>query len=224
MDQCRILWLVIAIFLFILFFWWVFQINNDDSYDQCGCLKTTSGDVTMTILPNGGSGVFNNNNNECLIRFAQIEHEIDTLCRSYIVERKCGCQEAKNTFERIEHLCGELGKCVSQCYGREVGESYAKCKRACCHHLKLCLDSNSITYQEKWEKEDVELAGLLTSHNKNLSKNFLERVRREHCHELVKMIQASLDGNDTTFMLAYDSLISKTDTFTEKVVTGTMST
>lgn len=220
MDQCRIIWLIIAIFLFILFFWWVFQINNDDNYDQCGCLKTgNNSSVTMTVLP-----INSIHNNECLIKFAQIEHEIDTLCRSYIVERKCGCQEAKNTYERIEYLCQELGKCISRCYGQEVGEAYAKCKRECCNHLKSCLNLNNIAQQEKWEKEDVELANILTKHNRNLSKNLLEKVRREHCHELIKMIQASLDGNDTTFMLAYDALISKTYTFTEKVVTGTMST
>ena len=219
---------IILILVFLFFLWLVFRCDDDNSLiglDSCG---NPIAQQQVVIIPTEKPIIDDCDKallsvtKACLDKFAQAEHEIDTLSRSYVIEHLCSCQDAENTYERIQHLCDKLGDYLTVCYNRDVGKRYAQLKKGCCKYLKSCL-SQSEDYIDSWIRYETEIADLLASCNSCLSKEFIENIRKEHCHQFVKMYQAHSNNNHAAAMVIYDSLIEKTDTYVENVVTATLN-
>ena len=222
MANCGFILAIIVILAFLFFLWLIFRLDDESNlpgYDDCGNpVIQHEVIITPAVIDDSSCKVIK----ACLDKFAQAEHEIDTLSRSYIIERLCSCQDAENTYDRIEHLCDKLGDCLTVCYGRDVGKRYTQLKKACCGQLKSCLNQNS-GYMNTWIRHEAETAELLAGCNSCLSKDFLENIRKEHCQLIVKMYQAHYDKNNLAAMVVYDSLKEKTDSYVENVTSATVN-
>lgn len=226
MANCGFALALIFVLAFLLFLWWIFQIDDDSFFpelDGCGnsngyCFRGLPfPDIVTTQEDNNDTRVIR----DSLDRFSLAEHEIDTLCRSYIIEHLCSCQDAVNTYERIEYLCDKLGDYLATSYGRDAGDRYASLKKECCIQLKKCIE-----YQNEdstiWIEREAEIAQLLSTCNPCLSKEFIESIRRDHCALLMKMVNAHTEKNNLAAIVIYDSLREKTDTYVESVVSATL--
>lgn len=222
MNSCGLILAIILILVFLFFLWLIFRLDCEDnlvSYDGCGN-PIPIHEVVVTPVVN--EPPLSKLIKACLDKFSQAEHEIDTLCRSYIIECLCSCQDAENTYDRIQHLCDKLGECLALCYGRDVGYKYAQLKKACCGQLKSCVTQNS-SYMDTWVQYEEEIAHLLATCNPCLSKDFLQNIRKDHCYLVAKMYQAHYDKNNLEAMVVYDSLKEKTDSYVENIVSATIN-
>ena len=231
MANCGFILAIIVILAFLFFLWLVFHCDDDNSvigYDACGNPIVTSTSHEVVITPTETTVIYDNDEpsrklmKACLDKFGQSEREIDTLSRSYIIERLCSCQDAENTYERINHLCDKLGDYLTVCYNRDVGRKYAQLKKACCDQLKSCLDQNDNS-MTSWLQREAEMAQLLANSNPCLSKEFLENIRKEHCQLTVRMYKAHVDKNNMAAAVVYDSLIEKTDSYVENIISATLN-
>ncbi len=231
MSNCGFILAIIVVLAFLFFLWLVFHCDDDNSLiglDNCGNPLVIPTPHEVVITPTETTVIDDSDEpsrkvmKACLDKFGQAEHEIDTLSRSYIIERLCSCQDAENTYDRINYLCDKLGDYLTVCYGRDVGKKYTQLKKACCGQLKSCLDQND-GYMSLWLRREAEIAELLASCNSCLSKDFLENIRKEHCQLIVKMYQAHSEKNNLAAMVVYDSLKEKTDSYVENVITATVN-
>lgn len=224
------LWIII--YFLVFFIWWIFLGDNNPFGQRVSRSSKASQNNpnVLTDVTMSKSGATANQEDEdrkkiikeCLDKFAQAEYEIDTLLRSYIIERLCSCQDdADNTYGRIVTLCERIGDSLSVCYGQSVGQQYITLKKFCCAQLKRSLDGENVD-NTVWIQHDEKIGSLLASNNNCLSKNFLENNRREHCNLLIRMLSAYLEKNNLAAMIAYDSLKTKTDSYVESVIRATL--
>lgn len=224
MDNCGVILAIIIILAFLFFLWSVFQLDGDSGvyyYDSCGNpINPTQASPEITIVETIRAPEVSNVIKACLAKFAQAEHELDSLCRSYIIEHRCSCQDADNTYERIQALCRKLGDCLALLYGQEVGDRYAELRKSCYNELKKCVTNSEKTV--RWIYYETKIAELLASNNSCLSKKLLEEVRKDHCNLTLKMIETHNNGNNLEAMILYDSIKEKTDIYVENVVSATL--
>lgn len=231
MLGCGFILAVILILAFILLLWWVLNLDNEDNfiaYDECGnpkkVLASTDNITQINIDDNPNKKLIKG----CLEKFSQAEHEIDTLTRSYVIEKLCSCSDAEHTYERIEHLCNKLGDYIAVCYGREVGNKYTELKKSCVAEMKNYVQykcgysSSQYDNQQTWGYNEKEAAQLLSKHNKCISGTFLENIKRDHCTLVMQMIDAHSRQDNITAMVSYNSLTEKTDAYVENIMDATV--
>jgi len=223
-----IILVMIVILVFLFFLWWFFLSGNNNFLGQSSRHSSKVSQNNPNVQTETGATVNQEDEDrkkiikECLDKFAQAEYEIDTLLRSYIIERLCSCQDdADNTYGRIVTLCERIGDSLSVCYGQSVGQQYVALKKFCCAQLKRTLDGENVD-NAVWVQHDEKIGSLLASNNNCFPKNFLENNRREHCNLLIRMLTAYLEKNNLAAMIAYDSLKTKTDSYVESVIRVTL--
>lgn len=223
MAECGFLLAIVIILLFFLFLWLIHILDYNDirhGFDECG----NKINVTETIITRSNPSPDRKLCYECLIKFSQAEREIDTLCRSYIIERLCACEDASSTYDRIIHLCTKLGDYLAVCYGRTIGDKYAAAKKAVCQEMKNYIDEcgNNEQYNtDNWERYECQCASVLAGYNSCLSEEFLINLKRDHCYLMAQMINAHLQKNSVSAMVTYNSLQEKTDAFVENIISAT---
>lgn len=224
MGNCGFLFAIIAIIVILFFLWCIWQLDSEPCdlgvvcYDNCGNNVPYNPQIIIsekTDCPK--NNLCDKVTKACLDKFAQYEHEIDTLYRSYIIEQLCSCQSACDTYARIEALCDKIGDCLAHCYDRNIGDQYTQLKKACCQQLKNCLSE-----EVDWSAYERQIANLLSDCNPHCSRSFLENIRREHCDLTQKMLAAYTEKNDFTAMVLYDSIKEKTDVYVENVTASTL--
>ena len=153
-------------------------------------------------------------NKGSLYKYIQSEHEIDTLMRSYIIEKLCSCQESYMTYERIEHLCDKAGEYLSVSYGLQFGQEYADIRKSICREFKKRVDDKGENI-DKWNEYESKLAHHLASKFKFLSVEFLEKTRQNHVEAVNKLFIAHYKKKDLEAMVLYDKVKETTDAFVE---------
>lgn len=206
MANCGIILAIIVVLAFLLLFWWVLQLDAED--DTCNTPKIPKQD------PNYCKAI-----TDCMTKFAQLEHEIDTLFRSYIIEYHCSCRDADNTFERIMHLCEKLGDYIAIPLGRQVGDKYATGRKRVCQQLREIVDNPNHTIVEGPTQNISGIPALLS--NTGLARNFIETIEQDRYKLVLRMLDAHRKGDSLGTMVAYDSLKEKTDLYVESVMTST---
>jgi hypothetical protein len=214
MNGCALIWIIVLLVILFFFFWWVFYLDNksygNDCLDDCGNCKARE-----TIIKSPKEDKFLK---ICIIKISQIEHELDALCRSYIIEKVNGASDPEITYQRIEYLCEKLGDYISHCFGHEAGSKYVYLKKECYSYLKRGCHGYSHGVDPEWSRKEEEIVDLLCRHNKYLSREYLRENRQAHAHHLVEMQSHLYQHDDLQAMVSYDALKESTDRYVDSLI------
>lgn len=152
-------------------------------------------------------------------KYCTIEHEIDTLTRSYTIERLCECDDAGATYERIISLCDKIADCLSIVIEVDQARRYAQGRKQCliatCQLIDQCRQITPKASQEWYTAERYSCA--IIAQSLGVSKEYLETIRVDHCNLTVQMIESQVKKNSLGSIIAYNHACEKTDLYLETI-------